>query len=55
MISDRTQIPTGAGYALANRVVTSRILPAVGDSIDFGLYRDASTPTEAGKAYRAAG
>ncbi|MFG1610526.1 sigma-70 family RNA polymerase sigma factor [Actinoplanes sp. NPDC049265] len=30
-------------------------LPAVGDSVDFGLYQDASTPTEAGKAYRAAG
>ncbi|MEV7629720.1 sigma-70 family RNA polymerase sigma factor [Actinoplanes sp. NPDC089786] len=30
-------------------------LPAVGDSVDFGLYRDASAPTEAGKAYRAAG
>ena len=30
-------------------------LPAVGDSVDFGLYRDSSTPTEAGKAYRAAG
>jgi uncharacterized circularly permuted ATP-grasp superfamily protein/uncharacterized alpha-E superfamily protein len=28
VISDRTQIPTGAGYALANRLVTSRILPA---------------------------
>jgi uncharacterized circularly permuted ATP-grasp superfamily protein/uncharacterized alpha-E superfamily protein len=27
VLSDRTQIPTGAGYALANRVVTSRILP----------------------------
>ncbi len=25
--SDRSQIPTGAGYALANRLVTSRILP----------------------------
>ena len=25
--SDRTQIPTGAGYALANRLVTSRVLP----------------------------
>ena len=25
--SDRTQIPTGMGYALANRLVTSRILP----------------------------
>jgi uncharacterized circularly permuted ATP-grasp superfamily protein/uncharacterized alpha-E superfamily protein len=27
VISDRTQIPTGAGYALANRLVTSRALP----------------------------
>jgi uncharacterized circularly permuted ATP-grasp superfamily protein/uncharacterized alpha-E superfamily protein len=27
VLSDRTQIPTGAGYALANRLVTSRILP----------------------------
>ena len=27
VISDRTQIPTGAGYALANRLVTSRSLP----------------------------
>jgi uncharacterized circularly permuted ATP-grasp superfamily protein/uncharacterized alpha-E superfamily protein len=25
--SDRTQIPTGAGYALANRLVTGRVLP----------------------------
>ena len=30
-------------------------LPAVGDSADFGLYRDGDSPTEAGKAYRAAG
>jgi hypothetical protein len=30
-------------------------LPAVGDSLPYGLYRDATTPTEAGKAYRAAG
>jgi hypothetical protein len=30
-------------------------LPAVGDSVDYGLYRDATTPTEAGRAYRAAG
>jgi hypothetical protein len=30
-------------------------LPAIGDSVDFGLYRDATTPTEQGKAYRAAG
>ncbi len=27
VLSDRTQIPTGAGYALANRLVTSRVLP----------------------------
>ncbi|HEY4416868.1 MAG TPA: circularly permuted type 2 ATP-grasp protein [Verrucomicrobiae bacterium] len=27
VVSDRSQIPTGAGYALANRLVTSRILP----------------------------
>jgi len=27
VVTDRTQIPTGAGYALANRLVTSRILP----------------------------
>jgi hypothetical protein len=30
-------------------------LPAVGDSVDYGLYRDGSTPTAAGVAYRAAG
>ena len=30
-------------------------LPAVGDSVEYGLYRDATTPTEAGRAYRAAG
>ncbi len=27
VVSDRTQIPTGVGYSLANRLVTSRILP----------------------------
>lgn len=27
VVSDRTQIPTGAGYALANRLVTTRVLP----------------------------
>ncbi len=27
VLSDRTQIPTGAGYALANRLVTSRVIP----------------------------
>lgn len=30
-------------------------LPAVGDSVAYGLYRDGSTPTPAGQAYRAAG
>jgi hypothetical protein len=30
-------------------------LPAVGDSVDYGLYRDGSTPTAAGKVYRDAG
>jgi RNA polymerase sigma factor (sigma-70 family) len=30
-------------------------LPAVGDSADYGLYRDGDSPTEAGKAYKAAG
>lgn len=33
VVSDRTQIPTGAGYALANRLVSARILPeAIGDN-----------------------
>jgi uncharacterized circularly permuted ATP-grasp superfamily protein/uncharacterized alpha-E superfamily protein len=27
VVSDRTQIPTGTGYALANRLVTSRLFP----------------------------
>lgn len=27
VVSDRTQIPTGAGYALANRLATARMLP----------------------------
>lgn len=27
VLSDRAQIPTGAGYALANRLVTARVLP----------------------------
>ncbi|MHB1081979.1 MAG: circularly permuted type 2 ATP-grasp protein [Prosthecobacter sp.] len=29
VISDRTQIPTGSGYALENRLITSRLLPDV--------------------------
>lgn len=33
VLSDRTQAPSGAGYALENRVVVSRVLP--------GLHRDA--------------
>ena len=27
VVSDRTQIPAGAGYALANRLITARVLP----------------------------
>ncbi len=38
--SDRTQIPTGAGYALGNRLVTSRILPE--------LFRENHVPRLAG-------
>ncbi|MFF5294546.1 sigma-70 family RNA polymerase sigma factor [Paractinoplanes globisporus] len=30
-------------------------LPAVGDSVDFGLYKDGDSPTAAGEAYKAAG
>jgi hypothetical protein len=30
-------------------------LPAVGDSVEYGLYRDGDSPTAAGEAYRAAG
>ncbi|MGH3717578.1 MAG: circularly permuted type 2 ATP-grasp protein [Pseudonocardiaceae bacterium] len=33
VLSDRTQAPTGAGYALENRLVVSRVLPS--------MYRDA--------------
>jgi len=29
VVGDRTQIPTGAGYALENRLITSRLLPEV--------------------------
>ncbi|MEU4426926.1 sigma-70 family RNA polymerase sigma factor [Actinoplanes sp. NPDC024001] len=49
----------GATAGLEKRSFVQRYawfgLPAVGDSVDFGLYRDGKTPTEAGKAYRAAG
>jgi hypothetical protein len=49
----------GSTKGLENRSYVERYawfgLPAVGDSVDFGLYRDGNTPTEAGKAYKAAG
>ncbi|MBG0569075.1 sigma-70 family RNA polymerase sigma factor [Actinoplanes aureus] len=49
----------GATTGLEKRSFVQRYawfgLPAVGDSVDFGLYKDGKTPTEAGKAYRAAG
>ena len=50
---------TGTTKGMEKRAFVERYawfgLPAVGDSVDFGLYRDSSTPTEAGRAYRAAG
>jgi len=50
---------TGSTRGLEKRSFVERYawfgLPAVGDSAAFGLYRDSSTPTEAGKAYKAAG
>ncbi len=49
----------GATAGLEKRAYVERYawfgLPAVGDSVDFGLYRDGDSPTEAGKAYRQAG
>ncbi|MEU8238640.1 sigma-70 family RNA polymerase sigma factor [Actinoplanes missouriensis] len=49
----------GATTGLEKRRFVARYawfgLPAVGDSAGFGLYKDGKTPTEAGKAYRAAG
>ncbi|GGM97413.1 RNA polymerase sigma factor (sigma-70 family) [Actinoplanes campanulatus] len=49
----------GATAGLEKRSYVERYawfgLPAVGDSVDFGLYTDADSPTAAGKAYRAAG
>ncbi|MBB2942794.1 RNA polymerase sigma factor (sigma-70 family) [Actinoplanes lutulentus] len=49
----------GATAGLEKRSFVQRYawfgLPAVDDSVDFGLYKDGKTPTEAGKAYRAAG
>jgi hypothetical protein len=50
---------TGSTKGMENRKFVERYawfgLPAVGDSVDFGLYRDGNTPTEAGRAYREAG
>ncbi|WP_045742052.1 sigma-70 family RNA polymerase sigma factor [Actinoplanes rectilineatus] len=49
----------GATAGMEKRSYVSRYawfgLPAVDDSVDFGLYKDGKTPTEAGKAYRSAG
>ncbi|SDT79200.1 sigma-70 family RNA polymerase sigma factor [Actinoplanes derwentensis] len=49
----------GATTGLEKRSYVERYawfgLPAVGDSVDFGLYRDGGSPTEAGRAYREAG
>jgi RNA polymerase sigma factor (sigma-70 family) len=48
----------GATKGLESRSYVERYawfgLPAVGDSVDFGLYKDGDTPTDAGKAYKAA-
>ena len=56
-------MPAGAEFVPMiwdENVVTAANLAKVktegrGDSVDYGLYRDATTPTEAGKAYRSAG
>jgi RNA polymerase sigma factor (sigma-70 family) len=50
---------TGTTAGMQSRSYVERYawfaLPAVGDSVDYGLYTDGHTPTEAGKAYKAAG
>ncbi|MFI6071098.1 sigma-70 family RNA polymerase sigma factor [Actinoplanes sp. NPDC051343] len=50
---------TGTTKGLQSRSYVERYawfaLPAVGDSVPFGLYKDGDTPTDAGKAYKAAG
>jgi Glycosyl hydrolase catalytic core len=50
---------TGSTNGMAKRSYVERYawfgLPAVGDSVAFGLYTDGDSPTEAGKAYREAG
>jgi len=50
---------TGSTSGMESRSYVERYawfaLPAVGDSAGYGLYSDGDTPTEAGKAYKAAG
>ncbi len=66
--SGNPKYPTGAQAAAFIKATTKGMesrryveryawfgLPAVGDSVGFGLYRDGSTATEAGRAYKAAG
>lgn len=47
VVSDRTQIPTGAGYALANRLIAARILPEAFRDCNVqrlaGFYRELQT------------
>ena len=44
VVADRTQIPTGSGYALANRLISSRMLPEAFRDLNVrrlaGFYRD---------------
>jgi uncharacterized circularly permuted ATP-grasp superfamily protein/uncharacterized alpha-E superfamily protein len=50
VLADRTQIPTGAGYALANRLITSRNLPEPFRDCNVkrlaGFFRDMQTTLE---------
>ncbi|GAA2649477.1 sigma-70 family RNA polymerase sigma factor [Paractinoplanes durhamensis] len=50
---------TGSTKGMQSRSFVERYawfgLPAVGDSVDFGLYKDGDSPTAAGQAYKAAG
>ena len=39
VFADRTQAPTGAGYALANRRITARVLPDLHRSVDLARLR----------------
>ena len=55
VVADRTQIPTGAGYALANRLIASRMLPEAFRDLHVrrlaGFFRDTQS-TLAGLAPR---